>query len=166
MQAFERSLSIKRKRRVRDLEELNQELDNLRHTLRQWHMTLESEPGTNTSIMNSSDLHTYYENYYFAVQQLSVLKKEESALLERIQQCREEIVSVRQTEKQIRLFAAKREQRRASRLQRRGDEELLTLGISRTLLLGEVASFRVLVRIPSIRVSARAPRKNGGHTRD
>ena len=166
MQVFERSLTLNRQRRTRDLEGLYQDLENLRQSLKDRHAMLESGWGEESPILNSFELHTYYDNYNFTVQQISLLKKEELVILGRIGQCREEILAVRQKEKQIRLLTAKVEQRRVRHLGRRSDEELLTLGISRTLLLGEANSFRVPVRIPSIRLSRRASRENRGHTRD
>jgi hypothetical protein len=163
VKAFERNLVQRRQQRLRDLEGLHRELDALHQAVQDQEAAVNSALQEGDQVLSSTDLNAYYENYRFRIQQISVLQKEELAILRRIKEHREEIVSLRQLERQIRVLFERLEQRRIRRRERRADEELLALGVSRTLLLGEATVLRVPVRIPSTRVSGRAPRENRGH---
>ncbi|WP_083630299.1 hypothetical protein [Sulfobacillus thermosulfidooxidans] len=117
-----------------------------------------------SGVIGSTELLAYYENYHFQLRRIAQLEKEELVISRRIEKCREEIISLRQSLKQVQRLMARRQARKIDRQNRLQAEGFLALGLSRKLMIREASLFRVPFGVTSIRISRGTARKIGQHS--
>ncbi|WP_171822725.1 flagellar FliJ family protein [Sulfobacillus thermosulfidooxidans] len=116
-------------------------------------------------VISIADLEAYYAHYAIIQRQITSLQKEELLILQRIEKYREEIISLRQSLKQVERLMARRKARQIDRQNRLQAEGNLALGLSHKLISREDSLLRVPFGVTSIRISRRAARKIGQHAR-
>lgn len=165
LESYIRDLSQKQQAKSRDVHALSQHLANLQQARQDQLGTLRSSQDTVRSddVLHVNDLTSYYENYYFINRQISALQKEELDISRRIEECRAEIVSMRQSHQKIHRLVSRRNGRQQARRLRLDREEWLALGVARTSMLGEGPLSGVPIRISSVRVSGHKTGKDGEH---
>jgi hypothetical protein len=119
------------------------------------------------AVLAAGDLQIYYSLCAFQKLRLEAAEKEEFVAVRRISECREELMAIRQAQKQLDRFVARREDLARRKRQSLQSEEMMALGISRQQISGEAVYRRGRAGFQSTRLPGRASgpgRPDPGHS--
>jgi hypothetical protein len=83
------------------------------------------------AVLAAGDLQIYYSLCAFQKLRLEAAEKEEFVAVRRISECREEIISIRQSQNQVRRLLERQESARRLKRARAASEEMVTLEVTR-----------------------------------
>lgn len=114
--------------------------------------------------MTAFDIADYFTDSLFQKARLERAQKEEFVVAQRILECREELMAIRQAQRQLERFQARQEAVAERRRQRLWNDEMVSLSMTRQQIGREAVKTGGCARIPSIRLSRGTPRTGSAHS--